>query len=517
MAKTEFYEHPCFTANKDKWETYRDLYEGDHETLVSFKYLWPHELELSSQPIRSDPSVHAQIQETVGQRIRRIRARRSRYLNMTEPVVSNLIAMAFKKQIAIDPEVETLFGDEIADVDGKGTSLESFIMGPLAIAYFRDGRPILHVDAPENSASSRAEERTNGFRPFLEILDLREIPDWQLAEVGPRAGKFDWLRYQYEVVGERGGPTDEPKEIEYCKVLALENGLVVVRIYRQEEESDDWTLIEERPLSGWAEIPVSTIVNNESWIKDVSELQLVLFNLMSAYYNQLNTQAFQRVFIAGDLGEKHQISISEYAVSQLPAEAKPYVIEPSSMDALVNGINSTAEQIYKVAFNRTRSLPAGSKEAPGADTIQEMNLELIVLLKQALEEMETLINQGIRHYAMFKLGPEKGANFTGKVTLPKDIDVQPVAQRLEIFLAYKDEIRKVLPWRKAELSKAAGEMGYDRESTQEILKEIEKLESEPVLNPLTGMAPFMGGKKPIGNNGGQDGNPAQPASNPPGE
>ena len=123
-----------------------------------------------------------------------------------------------------------------------------------------------------------------------------------------------------------------------------------------------------------------------------------------------------------------------------------------------------------------------------------MNAELIAVLKQALEEIESVINHALRHYAMFKLGPQAGAAFDGVVTLSKDIDVRAVSERLEIFMAYKDEIRKVLPWRKAELSKAAAEMGYEETQLQDILEEIEKLKDEPAFNPLTGLAPFMGGK-----------------------
>lgn len=484
--KITFYEHPGFQENEDQWKTYRDLYEGNHNTLTSYKYLWPHELELSSQGgLNVDPVTKQS--ESVGQRIRRIRAMRSRYLNMFEPIVSNLIAMAFKKPMEVDASVEKMLGDDIEDIDGKGTSLQSFITGPLAIAYFRDGKPIVYVDAPTNNAFSAGEEKAAGFRPYMEVLDVLEVPDWQISKDG---GKYDWLRYEFEVVEERASAQEEPQEVEYCKILAIEGGQVVVRVYREDEEKEDWVFVSEVVLDGWKELPLSTCWNNESWVKDVAELQLVLYNLMSAYYNQLNTQAFQRIFVAGDLGEKHQISISEYAISQIPPEAKPYVIEPSNPQGLVDAINSTADQIYKVAFNRTRSLPAGSKEAPGATTIQEMNVELTSVLKQALEEIESIINSALKHFAMFKLGPEKGAAFEGKVTLAKDIDQQGVTDRLQVFLAYRDEIRKVLPWRKAEMRRAAGEMGYSDEELQQIQAEIEALKAEPVINPMAGLAPF---------------------------
>lgn len=499
MPKIEFYQHPEFKAKREKWETYRDLYEGDHSTLIKPKYLWPHELELSTEAVIKDPAT--QQKQSAGERIRMIRANRSRYLNMIEPVISNFIAMAFKKPMVFDEKLKTMLGDDIDNIDGKGTSLESFIKGHIALAFFRDGTPIVQVDAPKNESRSLSEERKSGFRPFMEVLDVLSVPDWQFAENGPRTGKYDSVRYEYCEIAPRVSLTEEPKEVRYCRVTTLEGAVVTIRIYRHDTEKKDWILEEERSLD-IPEVPIVTITTNESWIKDVAELQLVLFNLMSAYYNQLNTQAFQRIFVAG-LDESSAMSISEYAISRIPLEAKPFIIEPSSTTAYVEAAEITAQQIAQVAFNRSRSIASGSKEAPGAETIAEMNAELMALLKQGLEEIESLVNSALKIYAMYKLGPTLGAAFDGKVELSKDLDTKAVSERVEMFVTYRDEIRKVLPWRKAELRKAASEMGYDDEELTEITNGIKELKDEPLLNPLTGMAPFMAKKNNNDNEEGQ--------------
>ncbi len=489
--KIEFFEHPCFKEMKDFWETCRDLYKGDHSTLIAPKYLWPHELELSNEGQATVPGTNST--ETIGQRIRRIRAMRSQYFNGTEPVISNLIAMAFQGPIVADDEMIRMLGDDIKNIDGKNTSLESFITGPTSIAHFLNGQVIIHVDAPSNPGTTRTDEIQSGFRPFMEVLQVLDVPDYQLAESGPRSGQYDWVRYEYDVIAPRRGPSDEPKKLRYTKIISLDApDLVVVRVYEQQEKKNDWKLVSEQALVGLEEVPVSTCFTNESWVKDVLPLQLVLFNLMSAHYNQLNTQAFQRIFVAG-LDAKSAIAISEYAISAIPLEAKPFIVEPSSTEAIVDGIQTTHAQIAQVAFNRTRSLPANSKEAPGADTIAEMNAELVALLKEALEEIEAVVNSALKHYAIFKLGPEKGKAFKGKVTFTKDIDTKAVSDRLELFMAYRDEIRKVLAWRKAELKKAASEMGYEEEDLKDIHGEIDKLKEEPVIDPMTGLGPFVDG------------------------
>lgn len=492
----KFHCHPEYENNEDAWETYRDLFEGNHKTLISQKYLWAHELEFSNQQAAVDPMT--QTSETVGNKIRRIRALRSRYFNLFEPVVSTWISMALSKPIKVDAETAEMLGEDINDIDGDGTSLENFIMGELAVSYFRDGKATILVDAPANTAVSQAEQRAAGFRPYMEVIDVLNLKDWQVSSEPGRHGKMDWVRYEYEVIGPRASATQEPEELEYCKVLQRDpvTGEVFVDVYLENEEAETWELVSSgQVLEGFSELPIAMAAHNVPWVKDVAELQLVLFNLMSAHYNLLNTQAFQRVFVSGDLQDKHLISISEYAVSILPNEAKPYVIEPSDTEALLKAIGSTMDQLYRVAFNRTRGVSSDSREAPGASTLREMSTELIALLIQAVGELESVINQALKHYAIFKLGPVRGQNFQGRVTLSRDITADDVYMQIQMFLAYRDEIRNVLPWRKAHLKKVAVSMGYNNDERLDIINEIDNLQPTAVAMPFSnpgGASPFSG-------------------------
>jgi hypothetical protein len=474
----KFHEHPEYTENQESLETYRDLYEGDHRKLISPKYLWPHELEFSNQAASTDPSTGTS--ETVGQKIRRIRALRSRYFNLFEPVISTWISMSLSKPIRLDEETSRMLGEDVNNIDGKGSSLQNFIMNDLAISFFRDGKACILVDAPSNDAASLLEQQQAGFRPYMEMIDPLELKDWQMAADKSRYGLLDAVRYEYELIAPRTSLTEEPEEVEYTRIFQRqEDGTVLVSIYREDEKSDEWIpVLVDQPLDGFSELPVALAMNNTSWVKDVAELQLVLFNLMSAFYNQLNTQAFQRVFVSGDLQDKHLISISEYAVSVLPQDAKPYVIEPASTDALIGAIESTMDQLYRVAFNRTRGVSSGSKEAPGAATLREMSTELIALLIHAVGELEGVINQALKHYARFK-GIE---DFQGRVTLSRDITADDVAMQIQMFLTYRDEIRNVQSWRKAHLKKVAATMGYNEEELSEIVGDIDELEPLPQFN-----------------------------------
>src|SRR4051794_37165179 len=129
--RIEFFNHPDYDGKSDDWDLYRALYEGDRAKLLSPSVLVMHPLEYST-------AMTPDGKETIGQRLRRYRCQHSRYLNLFEPVVSNWVALAFSKPIAVDDQVEKLFEDARDDVDGRGTSLEDFITGPVALAYFRD-------------------------------------------------------------------------------------------------------------------------------------------------------------------------------------------------------------------------------------------------------------------------------------------------------------------------------------------------------------------------------------------
>lgn len=473
---TKLFLHPDFSEKVEQWITFRDLYEGNHRTLTSPKYLWPHELEYSTQSANVDPTTG--VSETVGQKIRRVRSLRSRYFNLFEPIISTWVSMALSKPMNFSPELEGLLGEEgMKNIDGQGTSLRNFIMGPLAEAYFRDGKAVVLVDAPSDPMRD--------FLPTMEVLDVLEVKDWEGT-----ARNLEWLRYEYtEIVPRSGGAVEEPKTARYSKVLRrLPGGGVAVDLYTEDEDTKEWKLLDTvETMAAFSELPISIAHGNVPWVKDVAELQLVLFNLMSAHYNLLNTQAFQRVFISGELQDRHLISISEYAVSTLPTDAKPHVIEPSDTESLLKAIGNTMDQIYRVAFNRTRGVAMDSREAPGASTLREMSTELIALLVQAVYEIESLINRALRHYAVFKWGPDKGGSFSGGVTLSKDITAEDVAQQIQMFLAYRDEILAVEAWKKAHLKKVAVSMGYNDMERSAILEQIDSLPAGPESDSAGGM------------------------------
>jgi hypothetical protein len=461
----EFFEHPEYKEMRDAWQTYRDLYEGKHSVLVNEKYLWKHELETTP--------VH-------GPAIRMIREQRSRYFNIMEAIVSSLVSICFKKDPEVEASVRELFGDDWQDVDGNGTDFISFLKGPVTVAYLRDGRPIVLTDAFDLQAGSLGEQKALRHRAFFEVLDVLSFKDWEReTRDSKRHGRFNSFRYEYDAILPRSSLREAPKCVKHCRIFEkADTGYTVQTFHFEapekptEQNPGEW-LSDGPPVSVTAldEIPVSAIMHGESWVKDAAELGLVLFNLMSAYYNQLNYQAHQRVMLAGDLNNENLVAASEFSMVRLPQGTQVTVIEPGDTGSLERAIEKTVDQIYKVAFNQTKKLASTSNEAPGADTLREMKEEMIALILAALSELEGLANRMIKNYAVFKSGDQ---NFSGTIKLNKEITVEDIGQMIALFQAFADDLKPIDSIRKAVLKKAVQQMNLG--GLEDLQKDIDSHE-----------------------------------------
>lgn len=500
----KLYEHPEYKEREPEFRKHRDLYECKHAVLSLFQYLWPHELELSEQPIKTQLATGDVVDtmDTVGSKLRRVRVSRTRFLPIAESIVSMWVSFLFGKDnaIVLNDEAKEMLGEELEkDIDGEGTDFATFVKWHVAPNYFLYGKPIILVDAPSlEGIATEAEKKASGWRPRMEVLDNLDVKDWQLIQFGKDKGKYQFIRYEYQEIQDRRSSREEPVVLTKSRELSVLDGVLTSTTYRLEADSNDpsgkvgWRL-DGLPVQqpGLTAVPVSTVKKNEPWLCSIADMILVAYNLMSAHWNGLNSQAFQRIFISGKLGDKHTISLSEYAVAILPEGAQVNVIDPTNPAALEKAINAVIDYIYRMAFNRTRTLSTNSNEAPAADTLREMREEMLILLKSAASEIENLLNQALKYFALFKLGPEAGAKFNGKVTLNKDLTIEDFQKQLDIWAIARDDIKRVFSWYKAFLKKLAEEQKFSEDEEKEILDEITKMKPEPKPDPLAGFGPFL--------------------------
>lgn len=448
---TKLYQHPDYAKKSRSWKLYRDLYEGDHATLTGEQYLWPHVLERATVD---------------GQRIRAIREQRTRYTNYIESIVSTLQSIFFVSPPNFE-EAEAQFGEDselLSNVDGNGASLLSFIKDQVFVNYVLYGMPIIFVDALPTRAETVAEARAAGLRPFMQLINPIDMVDWWIE---PGRG-FQALRFEYFLDEPRATLEEKPKRTRYSRQLFLLDGVYSARRYRQANSQEieasqslknplstgDWVLDAEMSVPGLERLPVATILNQESWIKDAAQEALRFFNLVSTRDNILNNQAYQRLFVASDIDDEAFLAIGEYTIGRLPKDSNVIAVEPTSTDAIEKAISSSGMNIFKVAFNQSRALPSDGAAVESAETLSERKADLLSMVMSSIDELEKLTNDALSLYARFA-GIE---GYSAKVTFSRDITQSAVEQQLQLFAANRDLIARFPTWERAWAKKVVEKM-----------------------------------------------------------
>jgi len=451
MIKLSF--HPDYVEKREKFVTYRDMYDGDQQTLKRSEYLWMHELE----------------RQVDGHGIRSIREQRSSYTNFIEPIISIWTSLFFRKDPEIPPEVETMLGDAMNNIDGKGTSLITFIKDEILTNALLYGRPILRVNALGDKPKTKAEqESTTKFRPYFEIINPLQFVDWQLETQDPdKLNKLVFCRIVYEEMQPRLN-AEEPVVVKtISKQYTVNEGKLMVTRYelkkddntkkstdtQKEDDTVDarqWEKIGEEILADWDEIPFVISLTGASWIKDVYPHALKYYNLESVLDNIALFQAHQRIYFIGDgLDQsKDAKAVAEYTMQILPAGVTIHTVEPVTLLGAENRLSSVLNNIFRVALNQFRMINADSAAVQSADTQKEEKDLMVALVQSELEMLENIVNQGLRLFAKYK-GDD---NFTAEIKFNYKVDVQDIDKMIQLVLAFRDEVANLPQTRKALLN-----------------------------------------------------------------
>lgn len=440
------FEHPDYSELAKHWIVYRDLYEGKHDVLIAPAYLWYHQQELIPDP------------DGYSAQIRRVRAERTRYLNIPEIIVSLWTSYFFKEEPMLDDATTELLAEDDAEdnIDGKGTSLFGFIKDGILKNYLIYGKPVVLVDAFPAQVRSEGERRSLGLRPYMELLNPLAVKDWSFEENDPlRLGALNMLRHEYEIVMPRTEST-KPEVRKYSDTLSVQGGRYVV--FRDTISGDNsspyskaegsvWER-EEQFQTGLSEIPVS-MIEAESWIKDVCEETLRVYNLRSSKDNIEYYQAYQKIFVTGVTTQEQQKALSENIVALLPAGATWGSIEPVDTTTLERSIQQGIDNAFKVGLNLGRQLPADSRAAQGEGSQAEEKKNSYMLVESALDDIETLVNDCMENYAAFKGRP----NWEGHIELSRDVGEKDFNEFIQLWQAFSDALRGSEIVKKAALQK----------------------------------------------------------------
>jgi len=461
MSKIELSNHPEYDKNLSKWQMWADMYDGDHAVMVTSLYLWLHELEADGLGTGIGPD---------GAKLRAIRELRSRYLNLIEPIVSRWTSFIMRGEITIPKSVESLLTEAcIENIDGNGTSLETFIREKVTRNLIQFGRPIVVVDAANVHARTRAEAKAVGARLFMDIIDPLEAKDWSYSSDPARTGKLQFLRTEYKALAPRLDATEKPTMETWSTVYKLGlDGKYVQQKYKAKAGSDgkaNWELAGDIQFES-LNVPISLQIS-DSFIKDAAEMALLVFNFMSAESSSLNAAAFQKIFISGIDDEKAKILINEFLINFIPEGANVTTVEPTNTAALENAIMRAIDWTFKVAFNQIDGLAAQSKESPGADTRREMKDEFIALVESTIGEVEDVINGAVAHWAELQ-GAQVPAE---KIEIDSNVTAEDYQREMEIWQAYAEYFKNVPALLKAMIKKQAKALNVGEEV--DIEKEID--------------------------------------------
>lgn len=484
---TNFNEHIEYQERKADWQVYEDLYEGKKEVLLE-KYLIKHEFEYTDNQLFS------------------IRKERTEYTNFMAPFVSRFASLIFKRDQDYTRAMEVIFkGDaekEFDNIDGEDTPLDLWLKRELSPCYFLYGKAGIYVDSPDIEVRSRREEIELGIRPYFHLWEPLSLIDWQYGSSKGRLRALDFAAYRYKLIEPRKKATEEITQNEYVKYLHLDGGRYTITTYKKEDKQ--YTEVSSKPTK-LDEIPL-TIVDRDSWMKDVAPKLRQLYNLESTLDNIQLFQAHQRIMAVGDFkageGGKYAAGAGNLLVLVSQNGGSIQIAEPADTTSLERRIEGVKADAVKIAFNQNRHLPGDSRDAESDKTLKEQKEEFRALAVNAAKDIEAMTNRSLYHYARMK-----GLNIEPEqfVTFDTDITEEDIDEFLNLTQVFEPRINLYPSWRK-EVDKI-GAKTMNLSNIEEVVKEINATPDE-ALQPQAEQDPL---NDIFGNNGSQESADATPS------
>lgn len=520
----DFYEHIEYSRNKREWQLMDDLMQGVHACLTAKNYLWPHYFEQEER--QSDKR-----DKDIAVEDRRLRERRTQYVNYIKMVRERLVSLIMKGGINLS-SIEELYEGAENDVDGQGHSLERYfsILTEDCVSF---GVVYSFTNAKTQDVRSLAEERESGARPFYQRLHPLVVKDWQNAP----DGSYEMFRFEYQAMQPRKSLTEMPIVWRFTDVVSFEpapippeleqkfqSGSILdselpppvytIRTYISTDEDgnyvnyhpecasdkakshDGWEFASEVSTPLIETMPLATSGLQEAWLRDVSPLALKIFNKQSDLDNIIYNQGYDKTFVFSDIDtavdhtgkeidEKTKtIKISHNSVTLLPQDSKVDKLLPTFPEALFKAVEDDIADLFRIAFNMPRVINTGSRVGESAESRREMKEDLTTRLEEKRREMLVIFQQAISDWAMFK----------GVELAPEDVEIDFLAplderdiQELAMFVRQiGDRLRRYPAWEKSIDRKIAQRMNLPEEV--DILKEIDSTDIEERREELSEQA-----------------------------
>lgn len=214
------YQRPDFAASLPKWEMADDCDEGQERIhKAGDKYL------PRPNPADKSPENLLRFEQYV---------KRAVFFNATSRTLGGLIGQVF----GVDPEWEApesirRYED---DIDGGGVSLLQQSKETVR-DVLKKGRAVLYTDfAAIDAEATNADIEQQRARPMIVLYDAKQVINWRVESAG--AESILTLVVIREEVEDYTEDPFKPALIEQWRVMSVENGRFVTRIWRKKNQTD---------------------------------------------------------------------------------------------------------------------------------------------------------------------------------------------------------------------------------------------------------------------------------------
>ena len=249
--------------------------------------------------------------------------------NATKKTIEGLVGMVFRKDPRVPAEMPPEVLEDLKDIDRMGQNLSSFAR-KLAADIWRDGYAWVHVESPNVAASSLAEQRARGLRPYWVPIKAQDAINWQYEIIDGRA-KLTLFVYKESATV----PVGDYGSNEVTRYRVLRPGSYEVWEPATDETSRGkkmkWAMVEEGTVD-LDEIPVvfCAAMSDEPYtahppLLDIAHLQVAHYRRHSAYDRALD-YAIPMIVVTGEQASSVEVGPSRALFLPNP-EARAEMLE----------------------------------------------------------------------------------------------------------------------------------------------------------------------------------------------
>lgn len=400
-------KHPDYNGSIDKWNKYHNCYNADD----IYSYIHQHVREADE--------------------MFKNRVARGYYLNYVASVVDLFVAYLYHSPIVREyGKAEKLFEDLLKNADLRNTTYEATIQHACTEAQI-DGHAAVLVDMPklpESGVANEADRVALGLRPFLTVIQAKQIHDWELD----RFGNFEWVKIQITRPSSRQWTSTAPTNIQHFLIW-------------KKNSWEEWELIDDvaKQVDGaehkLGEVPLVIVYNQrckdhawfgQSAVRDITDINISILNWCSLADEEIFERCLN-ILIAerDDQGSTVQLS-SHNVLDYAPGAEPPAYLVPGAtpLELIGKWVREAKDEIYRLAKLGGSTGLLGVREATsGIAYAYEFNETNQSLANKAIS-METAENQILRLVAKWQ-----NQKFEGSVQYPREFGVDDFLMEFQML------------------------------------------------------------------------------------